>query len=96
MSNIPKVNDGRGLYDNEGICDKGIVLVNSALKDLFNGQYLAFANKLEQVAKIFANLKTGIKEERESYEANIEELKRINETLLNENAGNTAMKDGVE
>ena len=36
MSN-PKVNDGGGLWDNIGVCDKGIALCNAALKDLVGG-----------------------------------------------------------
>ena len=76
-----KVNDGNGLFDNEGICDKGISLCNSALKDLVSGQYLLFVNKVEQIAQIFGNLKKTIKNDRESLEATIEELKRMNERL---------------
>ena len=76
-----KVNDGNGLFDNEGICDKGISLCNAALKDLVSGQYLLFVNKVEQIAQIFGNLKKSIKNDRESLEATIEELKRMNERL---------------
>lgn len=75
------VNDGNGLFDNEGICDKGISLCNAALKDLVSGQYLLFVNKVEQIAQIFGNLKKSIKNDRESLEATIEELKRMNERL---------------
>ena len=76
-----RVNDGNGLFDNEGICDKGISLCNAALKDLVSGQYLLFVNKVEQIAQIFGNLKKSIKNDRESLEATIEELKRMNERL---------------
>lgn len=79
---MAKLNDGKGLYDSEGVCDKGILLCNAALKDLIDGQYLLFVNKLEQIAQIFANLKTAIKSDRESLEANIEELKRANAALI--------------
>lgn len=92
----PKLNDGRGLWDNEGICDHGIVLCNSAMKDLVSGQYLAFANKMEQIAKIFSNLKTGIKADRESLEQKIEELKRMNDSLVEEKTGLPVLKDGAE
>lgn len=92
----PKINDGRGLWDNEGICDRGIILCNSALKDLVSGQYLAFANKMEQIAKIFANLKTGIGADHESMERKIEELKRMNDSLMEEKTGLPVMKDGAE
>lgn len=88
------VNDGRGLYDNEGICEKGILICNAALKDLVSGQYLSFVNKIEQIAQIFGNLKTGIKNDRESLEATIEELKRANNELV-KMTGVPAEKEGV-
>ena len=83
----PKINDGGGLWDNEGICDKGVALCNDALKDLVSGQYLSFVNKIEQVVKIFANLKKGIHTERESMEQKVEELKRMNDALVEEKTG---------
>lgn len=92
----PKINDGRGLWDNEGICDHGIVICNSALKDLISGQYLAFTDKMQQIAKIFANLKSGIKADRESMEQKIEELKRMNDSLVEEKTGLPVVKDGAE
>lgn len=92
----PPINDGRGLWDNEGICDKGITLCNAALKDLVSGQYLSFVNKVEQIAQIFANLKKGIKNDRESLEQKIEELKRMNDALVEQKTGLPVLKDGAE
>lgn len=92
----PTVNDGCGLWDNEGICDKGIILCNAALKDLISGQYLAFANKIEQIVQIFCNLKKGIKIDRESLEQKIEELKRMNDALVEQKTGLPVLKDGAE
>ena len=91
----PNINDGRGLWDNEGVCDKGIALCNSALKDLVSGQYLSFVNKVEQIAQIFSNLKTGIKNDRESLEHKVEELKRMNDALIEDKTGLPVEKDGV-
>lgn len=82
-----------GLYDNETVCDKGIALCNGALKDLVSGQYLAFVNKVEQIAKIFANLKDGIRADRESLQANVEELKRMNDALMEEKTGTPVLKE---
>ena len=76
-----KVNDGNGLYDNEGVCEAGILALNNAVKNLTAGQYIAFCDGVSQVAKILANLKNGIKEERVSNEQTIEELKRQNAAL---------------
>ena len=63
---MAKVNDGSGLFDNEGICDNGILICNNAVKELANGRYLNFCNHMWQIAQIFANLKTGIKADTES------------------------------
>lgn len=89
------VNDGKGLFDNEGICDQGIIICNAALKELISGQYLAFADKMQQIAKIFANLKKGIKADHESMEQKIEDQKKII-SLLEEKTGVPVEKDGAE
>ena len=91
----PTVNDGKGLYDNEGICEKGILLCNAAMKDLISGQYIAFADKMTQIVKIFANLKAGIKADRESMEQKIEDQKKII-SILEEKTGVPVEKDGAE
>ena len=83
----PKTNDGGGLWDNEGVCDVGITLCNDALKDLITGQYLLFANKIGQIAQIFANLKQGIAADRASMTAKVDELKRMNDTLVEQLTG---------
>lgn len=95
LNKQPTVNDGNGLYDNEGICDKGILLCNAAMKDLFSGQYIAFADKMTQIVKIFANLKAGIRSDRESMEQKIEDQKKII-SFLEEKTGVPVEKDGAE
>lgn len=90
-----KVNDGSGLFDNEGMCDKGILIANDAVKDLTIGNYIAFCNKISQIAKIFANLKDGIRADRESMEQKIEDQKKII-SLLEEKTGVPVEKDGAE
>lgn len=75
------VNDGKGFYDNEGVCEKAILLCNGAVKDIVSGQYLGFCNKMNQVAQILNNLKTSIRRDRESLEQKVEDLKRINSEL---------------
>lgn len=89
------VNDGKGLFDNEGICDQGIIICNAAMKELISGRYLAFADKMQQIAKIFANLKKGIKADHESMEQKIEDQKKII-SLLEEKTGVPVEKDGAE
>lgn len=88
-----KVNDGGGLYNNEGICDNAILLLNTAIKDLASGQYIAFCDKVSQVARILANLKTGIKADMESLQEKIEDLKRINDSLMEEKTGLPVLKE---
>ena len=92
----PNVNDGKGLWDNDGVCDKAIILCNEAVKDLVGGQYLAFCNKMTQVAQILNNLKSGIKNDRESLEHKIEELKRMNDALVEEKTGLPVSKEGEQ
>ena len=76
-----QVNDGKGLYDNEGVCDQGILLCNDAVKNIVSGQYIAFCDGMRQIAQIFSNLKNSIKDDRESLEQKVEDLKRENKLL---------------
>ena len=75
--------DNKNFFDNEGICDKGISLLNAAMKNLATGQYIAFCDGIAQVAQIMSNLKTGIRAEKES----LEDLKRINDALVEQQTG---------
>lgn len=88
------VNDGKGLFDNEGICNQGIAILNAVVKNAVAGQYIAVCDGIRQIAQILENLKTGIKNDRESLEATIEELKRANAELV-KMTGVPAEKDGV-
>lgn len=85
--------DNKGLYNNEGICDRGIVICNETVKALASGQYIAFCDNIHQIAQIFANLKTGIKADRESLTQKIEDLKRINDSLVEEKTGLPVIKE---
>jgi hypothetical protein len=88
------VNDGKGLYDNEGLCDTLIKDMNNLLKQLFSGQYLAACNVITQITQKLVNLKKGIKTDTDSLKNNIEDLKKQNAELnrmLSEQK-----KDGVE
>lgn len=85
--------DNKNFFDNAGICDKGILLVNESVKDLLTGNYVAFCNKVTQVTQIFANLKTGIKADMDSLQEKIEDLKRINDSLMEEKTGLPVLKE---
>jgi hypothetical protein len=78
------VNDDKGLYDNEGLCDTLLVDLNRLPKILMDGQYIQFCAVIQSMAQRITNLKDGIRKDTDSLKNNIEELKRANETLMQE------------
>ena len=82
------VNDGKGLYDNEGMCKILIADLNSLPKLLIDNQFIEFSRKIGEMGQKLLNLHKGILADSESKKQQIEELKRINDELLKE-------KDGV-
>jgi hypothetical protein len=78
------VNDGKGLYDNAGLCDTLLYDLNRIPKILMDGQYIQFCAVIQSMAQRITNLKQGIKNDTDSLKNNIEELKRANETLMQE------------
>lgn len=83
------VNDGKGLYDNQGICDTLISDLNNLIKNAVSGQFIQCSNIVVNMTKKLANLKKGIAADLASKNQIIEELKRINNELANQN-----VKDG--
>ena len=88
------VNNGGGLWDNSGLCDVLVNDCNNAVKQLASGQYVLFCGIMYQIAHKLANLKKGIQEELESKDKIIEELKRINNSLVEQQTGLPVEKDG--
>lgn len=88
------VNDGGGLMDNEGMCDSLIQDCNSLVKMLASGYYLGFCGKVVEMTQKLSNLKDGIKQDMESKDKTIEELKRVNDSLVEEKTGIPVEKDG--
>jgi hypothetical protein len=78
------VNDGKGLYDNEGLCDALLVELNRIPKILMDGQYIQFCAVIQSMAQRITNLKQGIKTDLESKDKIIEELKKANQALMQE------------
>ena len=68
------VNDGKGLYDNEGLCDSLIVDVNELTKALVSGQYVRYASLTVQMVQKLTNLKAGIRRDIASRDERIREL----------------------
>ena len=83
------VNDGNGLYDNEGLCDTLIADLNNLPKLLMTGQYIQYCATVTGMAQKLVNLKEGIRKDMESMKEKVEDLKRINDRLITE-------KDGAE
>lgn len=81
------VNDGGGLYDNEGLCDSLILDCNNAVKVLFSGNYVSFCNVIVQMVQKLSNLKKGIKNDMAGKDETIEELKRMNDSLMEQITG---------
>lgn len=81
------VNDGGGLYDNQGLCDTLIVDCNTVVKSACSGQYIQFCNTIISMVQKLTNLKNGIKADLESKDRIIEEYKRMNDALMTEKTG---------
>ena len=95
MDDIP-VNDGNGLYDNEGLCDLLVSDLNTLVKELANGQFLQFCVIVTGMAQKLLNLKKGIADEKGSMEKKVEELKRMNDSLVEQLTGLPVEKDGAK
>ena len=82
-----KVNDGGGLYDTPGMIDSIIVDCNDLVKRLLEGNYIGFCSKSVEMVQKLTRLKEGVKAERESKDAIIEDLKRLNNDLAEQAMG---------
>lgn len=81
------VNDGNGLWDNEGLCDTLLVDLNNLPKALANGQYIQFCALISSMGQRIANLKKGISADMESMREKVDELKRLNDELIKKDGG---------
>ena len=90
------VNDGKGLLDNDGICDSLILDLNNLIKLILNGQYIQFSATVTGMAQKLVNLKKGIKDDLDAMKEKVEELKRMNDSLVEQMTGLPVDKDGDE
>jgi hypothetical protein len=81
------VNDGGGLLDSEGMCDSLVNDCNNLIKQAIAGQYIFCCDIIVKMVQKLAKLQKGIKDDRESKNKIIEELKRINDDLMEEKTG---------
>lgn len=83
----PDINDGRGFYDNVGLCDTIIKDLNNLVRSLVTGQYLQFSGGISSIAQRVVNLKKGIQSDIDDKNAIIEELKEENARLVEQITG---------
>lgn len=94
------VNDGKGLYDNDGLLETVILDCNNAVKNLATGNYIAFCNIMVGIVQKVTNVRNGMKTEIDEKNRQIEELKQINNDLMSQitglPVGENTEKDGAE
>ena len=94
MKNEPNVNDGKGLYDNEGMCDLLVNDLNNLVKDLTSGQQVQFCIHVTGMVQKLMNLKNGIRNDMDDMRKKVEELKAANDSLVEQITGLPVEKDG--
>lgn len=92
----PQVNDGRGFYDNVGLCDTLINDLNNLLKEAVSGQFIKCSSIVVSMVQKLINLKKGFSDELKDKDRIIEELKEINHTLVEEKTGIPVERDGLQ
>ena len=90
------MNDGKGLYDNEGLCDSLLLDLNNLPKLLMTGQYIQFCAIVTGMGQKLVNLKSGIQADMASMKEKVEDLKRMNNNLVEQMTGLPAERDGDE
>lgn len=94
------INDGHGLYDNDGILETIINDCNNAIRNIFSGNYVGFCQLMVSIVQKTANVRKGTKTETESLTQRIEELKAMNNRLYEQVTGlpvaNDNDKDGAD
>lgn len=75
------VNDGKGLYDSEGLCDSLLMDLNRMQKLLIDNQFIAFCDLIAKMGQKLANLKKGISADIADRDEQIRDLQRLNNEL---------------
>ena len=78
---MENINDGGGLYDNEGLVDTIILDCNELIKMLFSGRYIEFCATLVAMVQKLGSLKNGIKNEKAAAREQMADLRRMNNDL---------------
>lgn len=90
------VNDGKGLFDSEGLIDTMLLDLNNLSKCLMTGQYIQYCAIVSSMGQRLVKLKEGIRADLDSMKAKVEELKQINDSLVEEKTGLPVDKDGAQ
>lgn len=69
--------DNKGLYDNLGLIDTLIEDCNEITKDLIDNQFVRFNQRIVFMAQKLSNLKSAIKNDQESLEKQIRDLREM-------------------
>lgn len=90
------LNDGKGLFDSEGLIDTMLLDLNNISKCLMTGQYIQYCAIVSGMGQKLVKLKEGIQADLDSMRQKVEELKRMNDSLVEEKTGFPVDKDGAE
>lgn len=75
------VNDGKGMYDSEGLCDSMIVDLNDMAKAMAAGQYIKYCSLTVGMVQKLTNMKKGIRADLDDRDEQIRDLQRLNNEL---------------
>lgn len=78
------VNDGKGLLDNDGVCDSLLLDLNKLPKLLIDGQFIQFCTIVSGMAQRIVNLKSGIKNDLDAVKQQLDEANKHCDELANE------------
>lgn len=95
IENKIPVNDGKGLYNNIGLCDTLQSDLNNLIKQAMSGQFIQCSSIVVSMSQKLTNLKKGIADDLKSKDEIIEELKQINNSMMEEKTGLPVDKEGV-
>ena len=67
---------GKGLYTNEELIDSLLIDLNGSVRNIVNGNYIAWCKGVEEIAQKLIVLKKSVADEIENKNRRIEELKQ--------------------
>lgn len=76
------VNDGKGLFDNEGLTETLIADLNNLIRALLSQQYIICFDIVVQMCQKITNLQKGIRADTDDLKYQVADLKRLNTELM--------------